>query len=74
KAPSGIIGNTHTWVHGGKQYIGVLSGIGGWAGAVVAFRKENTAPDEWALGAAGGYRALKSVSKNGGVLMVFAMP
>ncbi|MCG3201789.1 MAG: Methanol dehydrogenase [cytochrome c] subunit 1 [Gammaproteobacteria bacterium] len=74
KAPSGIIGNTHTWVHGGKQYIGVLSGIGGWAGAVVAFRKEQTAPDEWALGAAGGYRALKSVSKNGGVLMVYALP
>jgi hypothetical protein len=41
---------------------------------VVAFRKENTAPDEWALGAAGGYRALKSVSKNGGVLNVFSLP
>jgi PQQ-dependent dehydrogenase (methanol/ethanol family) len=74
KTASGIIGNTNTWTHGGKQYVGVLSGIGGWAGAVVAFRKENTAPDEWALGAAGGYRALKSVSKNGGVLNVFSLP
>ncbi|MEZ5445734.1 MAG: PQQ-dependent dehydrogenase, methanol/ethanol family [Gammaproteobacteria bacterium] len=74
KTASGIIGNTNTWTHGGKQYVGVLSGIGGWAGAVVAFRKENTAPDEWALGAAGGYRGLKSVSKNGGVLNVFSLP
>ncbi len=74
KTASGIIGNTNTWMHNGKQYLGVLSGIGGWAGAVVAFRKENTAPDEWALGAAGGYRALKSVTKNGGVLNVFSLP
>jgi PQQ-dependent dehydrogenase (methanol/ethanol family) len=74
KTASGIIGNTNTWTHGGKQYVGVLSGIGGWAGAVVAFRKEQSAPDEWALGAAGGYRALKSVSKNGGVLNVFSLP
>ncbi|MDH3639381.1 MAG: methanol/ethanol family PQQ-dependent dehydrogenase, partial [Gammaproteobacteria bacterium] len=32
KTPSGIIGNLNTWMHGGKQYIGVLSGVGGWAG------------------------------------------
>ena len=38
KTPSGIIGNFHTWVHKGKQYIGILSGIGGWAGAVVAIQ------------------------------------
>ena len=35
KAPSGIIGNFNSWAHKGKQYVGVLSGIGGWAGAVV---------------------------------------
>ena len=27
-----IIGNVNTWLHKGKQYIGVLSGVGGWAG------------------------------------------
>ncbi|MEM7004220.1 MAG: methanol/ethanol family PQQ-dependent dehydrogenase, partial [Pseudomonadota bacterium] len=32
KTPSGIIGNVMTYQHGGKQYIGILSGIGGWAG------------------------------------------
>jgi glucose dehydrogenase len=31
KTPSGIIGNINTFEHGGKQYIAVLSGVGGWA-------------------------------------------
>ena len=36
RTPSGIIGNVNTWVHNGKQYIGVFSGIGGWAGIGLA--------------------------------------
>ncbi|WP_425373303.1 PQQ-dependent dehydrogenase, methanol/ethanol family [Mesorhizobium denitrificans] len=36
KTPSGIIGNVNTYEHGGKQYIGVLSGVGGWAGIGLA--------------------------------------
>jgi glucose dehydrogenase len=36
KTPSGIIGNINTYVHGGKQYIAVLSGVGGWAGIGLA--------------------------------------
>jgi lanthanide-dependent methanol dehydrogenase len=36
KTPSGIIGNVNTWMHDGKQYVGVLSGIGGWAGVGLA--------------------------------------
>ena len=36
KTPSGIIGNVNTWTHNGKQYVGVLSGIGGWAGVGLA--------------------------------------
>jgi len=36
KTPSGIIGNINTFEHGGKQYIAVLSGIGGWAGIGLA--------------------------------------
>ena len=74
KAPSGIIGNFHTWTHKGKQYVGVLSGIGGWAGAVVAIPGLAAAPDEAALGAVGGYRKLLNVSRNAGVLMVFSLP
>ncbi len=74
KAPSGIIGNFHTWAHKGKQYVGVLSGIGGWAGAVVAIPGLAAAPDTAALGAVGGYRKLLNVSRNAGVLMVFSLP
>ena len=36
KTPSGIIGNINTYAHGGKQYIAVLSGVGGWAGIGLA--------------------------------------
>ena len=34
--PSGIIGNVTTYMHGGKQYIAILSGVGGWAGIGMA--------------------------------------
>ncbi len=36
KTPSGIIGNVFTYMHGSKQYVGVFSGIGGWAGIGMA--------------------------------------
>lgn len=36
KTPSGIIGNINTYEHNGKQYIAVLSGVGGWAGIGLA--------------------------------------
>jgi len=71
KTPSGIIGNVNTWEHGGKQYIGVLSGIGGWAGiGLAAGLTEDTA----GLGAVGAYKALSSYTNLGGQLTVFALP
>ncbi len=36
KTPSGIIGNVMTYEHGGKQFVAVLSGVGGWAGIGLA--------------------------------------
>jgi len=36
KTPSGIIGNVNTFEHDGKQYLAVLSGVGGWAGIGLA--------------------------------------
>lgn len=36
KTPSGIIGNVTPYTHNGKQYIAVLSGVGGWAGIGLA--------------------------------------
>lgn len=36
KTPSGIIGNVTTYERNGKQYVAVLSGVGGWAGIGLA--------------------------------------
>ena len=74
KTPSGIIGNFNTWTHKDKQYVGVLSGIGGWAGAVVAIPVLRDMSGDAALGAVGGYRDLWKAARNSGVLMVFSLP
>lgn len=70
KTPSGIIGNINTWEFKGKQYIGVLSGIGGWAGIGMAAGLEK---DTDGLGAVGGYKDLKNYTELGGVLTVFGL-
>ena len=70
KTASGIIGNINTWTHGGQQYIGVLSGIGGWAGIGMAAGLEG---DTDGLGAVGAYRELSKHTQLGGVLTVFAL-
>ena len=71
KTPSGIIGNVTTYVHGGKQYIAVLSGVGGWAG--IGLAAGLTDPHD-GLGAVGGYAALSNYTALGGQLTVFALP
>ncbi len=71
KTPSGIIGNVNTWTHKGKQYVGVLSGIGGWAGIGMAAGLEG---DTEGLGAVGAYKGLSSHTRLGGVMTVFALP
>ena len=69
---SGVIGNAFTYGHAGKQHVGVLSGIGGWAG--VAMNLGMTNPTD-ALGAAGGYAELTkyNAAPGGGALSVFAL-
>lgn len=69
KTASGIVGNVSTWTYQGKQYIGVLSGLGGWAGI-----GEAADITDGGLGAARAYLRLKSHSKLGGVFTVFALP
>jgi PQQ-dependent dehydrogenase (methanol/ethanol family) len=71
KTPSGIIGNVFTYEHKGKQYLGVFSGIGGWAGIGMAAGLEK---DQDGLGAVGGYRELSQYTELGGSLTVFALP
>ncbi|MBL8565539.1 MAG: methanol/ethanol family PQQ-dependent dehydrogenase [Hyphomicrobiaceae bacterium] len=71
KTPSGIIGNVMTYGHKGKQYVAILSGIGGWAGIGLAAGLTN--PND-GLGAVGGYAGLKNYTALGGVLTVFSLP
>jgi len=71
KTPSGIIGNVFTYEHKGKQYLGVFSGIGGWAGIGMAAGLEK---DQEGLGAVGGYKELRDYTELGGSLTVFALP
>jgi glucose dehydrogenase len=71
KTPSGIIGNVMTYVHNGKQYVAVLSGVGGWAG--IGLAAGLTGPTE-GLGAVGGYAGLRDYTALGGTLTVFSLP
>ena len=71
KTPSGIIGNVFTYEHKGKQFLGVFSGIGGWAGIGMAAGLEK---DSDGLGAVGGYKELNQYTELGGSLTIFALP
>lgn len=71
KTPSGIIGNVFTYEHKGKQYIGVYSGVGGWAGIGLAAGLTNPTDG---LGAVGGYASLSNYTALGGSLTVWGLP
>ena len=74
KTGSGIIGQPVTYRGpDGKQYVAVLSGIGGWPGSLVAGdldADDDTAANGW--GSA--LRDLKDVTTKGGTLYVFSLP
>jgi lanthanide-dependent methanol dehydrogenase len=73
KTPSGIIGNPMTYVGpDGKQYVAVLSGIGGWAGIGVAAGIGAEDPTA-GLGALGAFGDAGQFSNQGGVLTVFGL-
>ena len=71
KTPSGIIGNINTYTHNGKQYVAVLSGVGGWAGIGMAAGLKGATEG---LGAVGAYKQLSNYTQLGGVLTVFTLP
>src|SRR6202048_5268834 len=67
KTPSGIIGNVTTYEQGGRQYVAVLSGVGGWAGIGLAaglLTPEGGAEWQGAAGRAAAGRALESAARN----------
>jgi PQQ-dependent dehydrogenase (methanol/ethanol family) len=73
KVGSGIIGQPVTYRGpDGKQYVAILSGVGGWAGAIVAGQldpRDSTA----ALGFADAMKDLPQYSTKGGTLYVFSL-
>ncbi|QGW80662.1 methanol/ethanol family PQQ-dependent dehydrogenase [Variovorax paradoxus] len=74
KTESGIIGQPVSYRGpDGKQYVAVLSGVGGWAGSVVAGdldARDGTA----ALGFANAMKDLSAATRKGGKLYVFRLP
>jgi alcohol dehydrogenase (cytochrome c) len=74
KTGSGIIGQPISYRGpDGKQYVAILSGIGGWSGAIVAGGidpRDSSA----ALGFVAAMTDLPSVTNKGGTLYVFALP
>jgi PQQ-dependent dehydrogenase (methanol/ethanol family) len=73
KTPSGIIGNPMTYVGpDGRQYVAVLSGIGGWAGIGIAAGIGAEDPTA-GLGALGAFGDAGKFTNQRGVLTVFAI-
>jgi alcohol dehydrogenase (cytochrome c) len=74
KVGSGIIGQPVTYKGpDGKQYVAVLAGVGGWAGAVVAGGL-NATDGTAALGFANAMADLPDHTTKGGMLYAFALP
>jgi lanthanide-dependent methanol dehydrogenase len=74
KVGSGIVGQPVTYRGpDGRQYVAILSGVGGWAGAIVAAGLDPRDPTA-ALGMVGATADLKQRTTPGGTLYVFALP
>jgi len=74
KAGSGIIGQPISYRGpDGRQYIAVVAGVGGWAGAVVSGKMDTRDPTG-ALGFANAMKDLPMKTTAGGILYVFTLP
>lgn len=74
KTESGVISQPVTYRGpDGKQYVAVLDGVGGWAGAIVAGDLDPS-DQSAALGMGNLMGDLKEATKKGGAVYVFALP
>jgi lanthanide-dependent methanol dehydrogenase len=74
KVGSGIVGQPVTYRGpDGRQYVAILSGVGGWAGAIVAGGLDPRDPTG-ALGFVGATADLPEHTTKGGMLYVFSLP
>ena len=71
---SGIVGQPTTFRGpDGKQYVAILSGVGGWAGVIVSAELDPRDPGI-AKGWGNAMKDLPQATKKGGTLYVFALP
>ncbi len=74
RAPSGFIGQPITYQGSdGRQYVAILSGVGGWPGAV-ANAELDPRVRNGALGFVGATQDLPAYTLGGSALLVFALP
>jgi alcohol dehydrogenase (cytochrome c) len=74
KTGSGIIGQPVVYRGpDGKEYVAILSGVGGWAGAIVAGGLDPRDPTA-ALGFVNAMTDLPDNTTKGGTLYVFSLP
>ena len=74
KTGSGIIGQPVTYRGpDGKQYVAVLSGVGGWAGAIVSRRARSARRDGRQRLGRVRWRICKQTTTRGGMLYVFSL-
>ena len=74
KVGSGIIGQPITYLGpDGKQYVAILSGVGGWSGAIVSNELDARDPTA-ALGFANAMSDLPQYTTTGGMLYSFSLP
>jgi lanthanide-dependent methanol dehydrogenase len=74
KTGSGIVGQPVVYKGpDGKEYVAILSGVGGWAGAIVSGDLDKRDPTG-ALGFTGAMSDLGQHTTKGGMLYVFALP
>ena len=74
KVGSGIVGQPITYLGpGGKQFVAVLTGVGGWAGAIVSGELDPADPTA-ALGFVNAMKDLPNYTTRGGMLYAFALP
>jgi lanthanide-dependent methanol dehydrogenase len=71
--PSGIIGQPVTYAVNGVQYVAILSGVGGWPGAVANAEIDPRVRNA-ALGFVGATQDLPAYTAGGSTLLVFALP
>lgn len=74
RAGSGFIGQPVTYEGSdGRQYVAILSGVGGWSGAVAAAEIDPRVRNG-ALGFTGAMQDLPAYTLGGSELLVFAIP